>query len=358
MNYKEMLKELFAEADNGKVVIKIPKGEWQYNTQFSAFSGKRDERNIKERSVTFSVTDFDLLTTKVEKYIDLAKSFYKDDKEFFDFDDNSFAKHLAFFMFVNMTNYDLNSVENFVESRTKFLKNQIECGERFIGRFEDGEKVSFDIYARILKNRSNMESPYKFETVLKKDGEKFILPAIHFGFDGEKVTILGVQNLYTNQIDKLSKTLDRYFRKVNKNINPENIESQVSPNAVVAMSIFLKTFKNCNIDKICAKDFMPIRYFSGVECRKNKLKRNLQDENLAIEQADRDQFSMTNRLMYLMLRMGVHFDNIEVNFDDLKNEMNLKIKNRPATKDENIIHQITDSIIEKNVFVKEKERSI
>lgn len=358
MDIKEILKELFKEADNGKVVIKIPKGEWQYNTQFSAYYGKEKTKSIKENAVNFFVQDFDLLAEKVNKYLNIATEFYKDDKDFFDFDDESFAKHLSFFLFVNMTNYDLNFVYNFVDSRTKFLENKIDCKETKLGHFEDGDKVGFDIFSKITKNRSNMESPYKFETILRSGDEKFILPAIHFGFDGQKVTVLGVQNLYKNQIDKLSKTLDRYFRKVNKNIDSENIESQVSPNAVVAMAIFLKVLKDNNIHEVCVKDYMPIRYYSGVECRKVKLRRNLQDENLAYEHADRDQFNMTNRLMYLALRMGVHFDNIDVNLDELKSEMNLKIKNKDCTRDENIIYKITDSVCAKNIVIKNKERNL
>lgn len=346
MNYFEtILRDLFENAKNNKIVIKADGGDWLYKTKFYVKLAGEDV-SLNEDVPYIDIPDLKLLANKSDLYLKETREFYNDDKEYFMVKNFSFDKHLLYFLFVNMTNYDINNVYQYVDNRTRMIKESKNFSGKtyYLGHYSDNTKIDFDIFAKIKKNRSNLETPLDFEINIKKDNQNFFLPTIHFGVENGKVFVAGIQNFYTQQESELAKTLDRYFRKVNKNIESGSLEANVSPNAVVSMAIFFKFLKQHNIKDVEVCDYMPLRYASSLECKKEKFKKQNKNESEVYDLMDKNQFNMTNKLMNLMLRMAVHFDNLLVDYNQTKNQMEIKLTDSETTKNDNIIHKIYDSV--------------
>ncbi|MGN1201455.1 MAG: hypothetical protein ACI4R8_04290 [Candidatus Caccovivens sp.] len=343
MEEKTILTELFNDFRQNRVIIHSKDGLWKYKTKlFVNLEGEEDYK--EDYPFSINIPNFDLLEKKTENYLSKARNFYNEDKDYYEIEDSSYDKHLLFFLFVNMTMYDANDIYNFFDKRSKMLESSKNfVGESFSGHYSDGEKIDFDIKVKIERNRSNMEAPLKFDVVLQKENQSFILPTINFGIAGEQAYIASVQNFHTKQEGELVKTLDRYFRKVNKDIDSESIEANVSPNAVVSMAFFFKFLEQNNIKSVEVPDYMPLRYFTNLESRKIKAIHTAERIDEIYDTMDRDQFNMTNKLMYLMLRMGKHFDNLQVDYDEIRNQMEVIISDNLPTQKDNIIHKVYNS---------------
>ena len=135
------------------------------------------------------------------------------------------------------------------------------------------------------------------------------------------------------------------FRKVNKGIDSEEDIAKVSPNALVSLTIFNAYLKRKCFSKIITPSYMPIRYNSKLI---RNINRNYSDDELEKENelVDRDQFNITNKMMYLLNRYAYHFSDCVSEYDDIKDEMHLKLNDTRVNGD-NIILGI-DNIFSRN----------
>ena len=175
-----------------------------------------------------------MLLTRIEEYLLEARRFYKQDQQYFELNDSSFDEKLIMDLFVNATNFDLDNIERFVKKRTEMLKEKsVQCETACLGEF-----LGNDIVVKISKNKSNLEGPYRFDIIFKKDDEKFNLPRITFGRIKNQMYIYSLQGERKKQENKLAKRIDRYFRKANKGVDMEDeILSQISTNALISCLI-------------------------------------------------------------------------------------------------------------------------
>ena len=122
-----------------------------------------------------------------------------------------------------------------------------------------------------------------------------------------------------------------------------DIISNVSPNALVSFTIFISYLKSLGIKDISASAFRPVRYHASkisgylkyVESEKRK--EFLQKHN-------HNQYNMTNKVLYMFLRYGHHFDNTNVYYDDIMQKINLELTDKNPTENDNIIYQLSSSI--------------
>ncbi|MBQ8615002.1 MAG: hypothetical protein IJ415_00305 [Clostridia bacterium] len=328
---EELINKIFKQAENGLVEIGNDiYGWWKFYVQFS----NNESKKINTGEPAVVIQDKNLFVSRLEKYLKVARKFYKQDKDYFELTDLGFGEKLILDLFVNATNFDLNNVEKYIEQRTQMLLDKsTECGELWLGEYLDCQ-----IVGQIVKNKSNLESPYKFSVYLEKDSERFFLPSVHFGKIDNKLMLYALQGEKEKQENKLAKKLDRHFRKVNKDVDTEDeILSQVSPNALVSLTIFMAYQEIMGAKTAEAVNFMPIRYISNSIVGTRRLNSDEEKEEFLI-QHDRNQFNISNRFFNTLIRYAHHF-NLPVEYDDVLEKLNLKLSTTNTFED-NIVHSI------------------
>lgn len=333
-----LIHDVLSQATKGIVKIKPQDyGFWIYFPRFySKIEGKNSAKTNGKYPI-LDIPDFKLFVNKIENYLNFARKFYKDDKDYFNLNDDEFDKKLFLDLIVNATNIDFAMIYDYIDERTNMLKNPISSDEKLIG-----ELNGFQIYRKITKNRSNIESPYCYNIYIKDSENLFLLPSILFGFGKDKATIMGIQNFGKIKDNPLSKKLDRYFRKLNKNVPEDDIISQVSPNALAALTFFIKDLKENDIKNIKTASFHPVRYHASKVSLLNKNNK----EN--IKKLNQDQHNMTEKFLYTILRYAYHFDNCILNFNNITQEFSIKLEDKNATEKDNIIYSLDKAIFEQN----------
>ena len=215
-------------------------------------------------------------------------------------------------------------------------------------------KTNIGIFADLYKAHAGIEAPVVFLPYFQNtEGDVFYLPSVLFGIekkgDNNSAFVGAVQNFSLVQIDKFSKNMDRFIRKVNSGVDPASIEANVSPKAVVSFVLFMQFMKQLEVSSIHANNFLPIRYYSKVRAIDNApLSKETKDEKQ--EKIDADQFNITNKFMYLFARMKHHFENLQLDYNESGCKMDLNIE---SEQKDNIIYDFVKSAKE---ALNEKEK--
>lgn len=99
---------------------------------------------------------------------------------------------------------------------------------------------------------------------------------------------------------------------------PENI-SDVSPSAILALTIFLKQLSNLEISKVKVVPFLPIRYNAKEQAYKNRIdylltNGRLENKNEMIEYCKNEhlriQNNLTQKFIRNFFRIAYHFPNV------------------------------------------------
>lgn len=340
---EQVLKRVLSQTEKGKIEIgKDNYAKWSFFVKL--FSNESAETNNGELSI--KIQNKEKLIENIKQYLIVAEKFYQNDKFYFDFDDKSFHEKLVLDLFINATNFDLNNFEKYVEQKLLMIKGtDLTCDQ-----FVMGEYLGVDIVGEIRKNSSNLEGPYKFEIVFDNNFESFILPSITFGKINDELFIYCIQGEKEKQTNKLSKQLDRHFRKANKGVDMEDeILSQVSVSALVSLVIFLAHEKKQGVKKINAYNFMPIRYNSNLTAKLNRAKNEELKQEL--EQIhDRNQYNITNKFFNTLIRYAHHF-NLEFEYDDIYEKFELQLTDNEI-KFDNIVFDIENAVLKTNEIEK------
>ncbi len=330
MNVEKIVEKIFSQAEKGEVIIG-DESPWSF---YAKFGKKVNGKTLENFDFPiFEIPNYDLFIEKVSSYLEKAKSFYADDKEYFELSEAAFEEKLFFDLMVNTTDFEQKDIYTTIDRREKMLK-EIPCGEKYIGEYM-GKRV----YCKTSKNRSNIESPHKMIFTFKNEEGEFSLPALNFGIVDDQVYLFAVQNKKAKQTSTLAKKMDRYFRKLNAGVDMEDIVSSVSPNAVASFAIFSSICEKNNIKEIVAQTILPIRYNATLSARE-RLDEDVKIE--AIEQLDKDQFNITNRFSYLFLRHNFHFPSSIADFDESRGVMTMQIDGGERNDGENIIFSLYD----------------
>lgn len=335
-----LLDEVFREAEKGEIIVDKAHSAMVYRARF--FTNIEGSNKTKNSScptlIIHSQKDF---IEKIQKYLEKAIDFYKSSQEYYDLNDRDFNKFLITCLIINAAQGDFNNFSNYVENRT----NQIDGGvlKEFekIKDFEGSELV-----LKTEKLKPNLEAPYKATFSFEGADEKFVLPSILYGVSGNKATIYAVQNMAKEQKNKLSKKLDRYFRKVNKGTLEQDYITEVSPNAVVALTLFIGKMKECGVEQVEAPCIMPLRHQTAVNrahALSNKFLLNKKDRKDLIADQERIAASTTEKFSYLFMRYAHHFKGTDFYYD-AENEKVVLTFHKESVRDDNIIFDIEDFV--------------
>lgn len=339
---QSILDDFFKQTETGFVKIGNEKdGYWHFYISLS--NSLSVEPSQGEQTVV--VRDKNQFVKSISEYLEIAQNFYESDKDYYDLDVRSFHEKLIMDLFVNATNFDFNNIEEYILNRTKMISDKnTQCGTLLLGEFNGCE-----IVANISKNHSYLEGPYKFNVKTVKDEEKFVLPSITFGRIDDKLFLYAIQRTKEAQANKLSKQMDRLFRKANKGVDMEDeILSQISTNALVSLVVFLAHQQEKGITQVEGINFMPVRYDAQLT-KDITFAENEQAETEMTEKHNKNQFNITNKFTNTIMRYAHHFG-LSCEFDDIRETIVMSfIKNGvKLEKIDNIVHEI-DEVVRENI---------
>lgn len=333
---EEILTKILSQSENGKVEIGNENTvRWIYYVRLFNENTKRSNRG----EVAVKIQNRKKLIKSLKEYLILAKEFYQKDKDYYELSEADFHEKLILNLLVNTTNFDLNNIENYVKQRIAMLKEEMDCSSVVLGEYMGSE-----LCVSIVKNVANLEGPYKFQIKFSNMDETYYLPSVTFGRIDDEVFIYCLQGSKGKQTNALAKKLDRHFRKANKGVDMEDeILSQVSVSALVALTIFLAYQKAYGVKKVSAYNFMPIRY--ETTCRTKMLKLNDKiSKRKFLEEHDRNQFNISNKFFYTLIRYAHHFG-IDYDYDDICEKLEFELKNNNIDLD-NIIYDIEQVVLD------------
>lgn len=337
---EQIFDEILAGASEGLVSLPTSNenSSWNFYVRFFESTSK----NLPEDTGLFPVlkiTNKKTLIEKIEDYLSVAREFYLFEKEHWDLSDEGYEKKLIFDLFVNASASDFENFMQFVDLRKELVNRHFSKSPRFLGNYGN-----LEVIGKIEKSMSNLESPYKFEIKMtNNEGDQYVLPKIHFGIDDSKnIHIFAIQNKKELEKTPLFKKLDRHFRAVNKNVDPEDEIANVSPSSLVALTIFASYFESFGMDNLIFHSYMPLRYQS----HKNTADLKTNNIELATQEADRIEFNTTNKLLNCASRFAFHFPNSEFAFDDYSGKAFLKVDtNFPEVEDDENLAKLEENTI-------------
>lgn len=299
---------------------------------------------VDDRLPIWKISNFDRTTDLLDKYIIIARDFYAGDKEYYGFLSSQFDKKLIFDLVVNATSYELENFDEYIEKKIKILRTNVKRETINIGEI-DFPFGKVNAKATIRRTPSKLEGPYKIAITFESELGSFTLPTVTFGLEKDKAHVYAVQAKKEKEENKLAKNLDRYFRKFNKDVDLEELEGKVSPNALASTVVFFEYLKSLGINKVVAPVYMPVRYFSRII--KNEELDNISNEEKQEQEdlIDRDQFNMTNRFSANLLRYSLHFNECKFDFNDITDEINLRlVKTHKKDFSENEIYNFQNQV--------------
>lgn len=340
---REIIESIIDQAKTGRVAIStnIPDSSWSFFTRF--FAVVEGQSNVTNSTYpVLKISNMETFCDVLDEYFDEALKFYDFEKSYFEVNPTQHKQLLFHSLFVNASPYDFENPMQYIQTKTQQLKTPLNEGV-----FEVGQFGEYRIKTKIEKLRSNFESPYRQTFVFESlDGsDSFQLPFVNWGLSGNTAHVYSVQHISKKQESALAKKLDRFLRKLNKDVDPGDEIGQVSPNAVATSALFFAFLKQNGISNIVAPCFAPVRYNGTKVAAYAKLNQGkspspaITTHKSALQWENRNQFSMTNKFMYLFLRYAHHFPETELVFDDARQCMFATLSQTAETGD-NIIYDL------------------
>lgn len=303
-----------------------------YNMAFSTKivdENKRYSCNINDDSVlipTLMIKNKKEFDNLLIEYVNLALEFYDDsnfDEEIINnkLYDKEFGickeKVILSLLFANATLEDFNNPVEFLKKRIDFIYNDLSSSHDF-GYLEI---LKGNLSLTIDKDIINNETPYQMIIKIKsRNGEEFIFPKIKFGISRDTVYIYAIQNKM-NEENNFSKKINRILYKVGEGYNDTNelddIENlkDITASFLVSLNIGISYLYNVGYNKIIVPSILVERWNAKRISNLLKIKcKKLDDENSQKLNNEQEylQLNLTNKLIRTFLRLGCHYNNIDV----------------------------------------------
>ena len=372
---EELFYEIVNEASNSKIIIDgdeycIPFNTIIYNDNKIIFN------NIKENNFpTLIIKDKKIFFQKLKKYLELEILVNRKTNSFLKNIERNKLKQIISYLFVNATTQDFENPIQLIDKYISFLTDNTFSDLNNLKSISmNGLFLDSNIEIKNTIQSVSMETPNKIDLALTKviNGEKFSydIPSISYGIYNNTCYIYSIINpkLENNNLEynkKIKRELykinsgvssnesDEYLKYKNNEIDyyPENI-SDVSPSAVLSLSIFMSLLYSKHITNIKVVPYLPIRYLSR-EIMANSLsntdkKQELNNRNNFIQSNITDKFIRTFR------RISYHLSGTQIKSYpyELDEYMNINL-NDISLKDD-IVNQVYN-IINNEINLKNKK---
>lgn len=298
-----------------------------------AFATKIVDENIEYHSKiendnvlvpTLMIRDKEIFDNLLTEYVDLAMGFYDEtifDDEL-DYRNNETGnricriKTILALLFANATIEDFNNPCEFLRKRINFIQNDI--SDNYNLGYCDAFKGNVSI--EIKKDIINNETPYQMIIKVLSEGEdEFVFPKIKLGISDDIVYVYAIQNR-TNENNSFCKKINRILYKVGEGYNSDYEEDMedlrdVTASFLVALNMCISYLYHNGYNKIVVPSVLNSRWNAKVisNTRKIQLKKLSDDDARDIfDNQDYLQHNLTNKLIRTFLRLGCHYNNIDV----------------------------------------------
>lgn len=265
---------------------------------------------------------FDLLLIE---YVNKAIRFYDDsnfDNELINYtyenNDKKICKEkvILTLLFANAMTEDFNDPCEFLRRRINFIDNDIR------NNYDLGysDILNGNVSILIKEDIINNETPYQMIIkVISENNEEFVFPKIKLGISDNYVYIYSIQNK-EQENTTFNKKINRILYKVGEGFN-DNLENN-EENLKDVTSSFLVSLNMCiaylyanGYTNIIVPSYLIERW--NAKWISNLLK--IKHKNIDIDEAqkifdkqDYIQYNLTNKLVRTFLRLGCHFNNIDI----------------------------------------------
>lgn len=369
---EELFYEIINEASNSKVIIDSD----EYYIPFNTIIYENDKiifNNIKENNYpTLIIKDKKLFFEKLKQYLDLEISINRKTNLFSKNIERNKLKQIISYLFVNATTQDFENPVELIDRYISFLMDDtFNSLNDSIAINMNGLFLDSNVEIKNTIQSVSMETPKKIEMSLSKyiNGEKVLynIPSISYGIVNNTCYIYSIINpkVENNNLE-YSKKIKRELYKINSGVSsneseeylkyknneidyyPENI-SDVSPSAVLSLSIFINLLQNKNITNIKVVPYLPIRYLSrqimADSLFNNDKKQELNIRNNFIQSNITDKFIRTFR------RICYHLSGVDIKSYPYELDEYMNINLSDITLKDDIINQLY-SIINNELSLK------
>ena len=250
----------------------------------------------EEYTPCFIINNIDSFEDSLEEYLKAVKNA---DIKCTRMDKRHSGKYFLFNVWKNATIRDFLEPEDFIRRYTDFILDDTFSKydkETSLGQFEGNS-----VLVQRKQDDYGFETPYIMHIALKKDNSIYNLPWIRYGIakneQGERIAyIYAVQRVERSSDCEYSNKIKKELNRVNGGVKKYR---NITPNALVALSIFIGMLSEEGIKEIRVPDFLIGRYgrFSGVTSQ---------------EECDRIQSNITNKFMRNFLRLSEEFDGFNI----------------------------------------------
>lgn len=328
----------FKQCETGRVQI----DDFFYNIHFTI------NHSLNDNVPVITVKNKELFYSYIKQFISLFNLSQEED----------ILKKLVY-LFSNLSFSDFNNIESYVKRNIDFVQNRL---------FENKNIPFLDQQIEISTKEYYQESPYCFTLNITNCVDKYELPIISYGISNNICYIFAIQDKNLDKNNSYNKKIKRLLYKINSGVYavesveykdykekdssyyPENI-SDVSPSAILSLSIFLKQLSDLGITKVKVVPFLPIRYNAKKEAYKRKINYLIKKDNLSTTEQEeieqkylnehlRIQNNLTQKFLRNFFRINYHFPNVEIYSTPFEMDEYLNINLSGFTKNDDILNEM------------------
>lgn len=321
---------------------------------------------------TLLIKDRNKLSESINKYVSLAKTFYRDDPRLDDTTDKE--KYIISKLLVNTLVTDFSDISNLFDRYSDFLN------DKSLDSFIEPKNIGYssilksNIMVSLEKQSIVEETPNAFSISLVDNDENILykFPDIRFGISKDKAYIYAVQTKDNNE----NKKIERILRKTGEGFdeknterdpvsNPENLYS-VSPWALVALSIAIPIIKNYTGATEFLVPYFLVNRWNSLEISYSLLKEKYKDQTntpfveqllnkkeVQISTHEDTQRNVTDKFIRNFRRLDHHFSNINIDSFQLEMDscLHFKVEDNYICNNSllNEVYSIADIYNEKNI---------
>ena len=317
------------EAANGQINCYV-----YYNIAFSTSVDDKVicECNINNEDVlipTLMIKDKEKFDFLLIEYVKLAMNFYGDrnfpeelrECNFYDANNKVCREKVILAMlFANATIEDFNNPCEFLRKRINFIKNDITC----INELGYSEVLKGNVSLEIKKDIINNETPYQMVIkVMSENNDKYVFPRIKFGISDDIVYVYAIQNHNSDNPDiknPFYKKINRILYKIGEGFSLDEDDSDeklkdITSSFLVSLNMCISYLYSNGYSNIVVPSFLIERWNakSIANLLKAKYKKFTEEETKNLRSMhDGIQQNLTNKLVRTFLRLGCHYNNIDV----------------------------------------------
>ena len=343
---KNLLQELFLEAQKGKVVIDNDEWPISFNTIIYE-DGVEKERYEGEGISTLVIHNEESFLKLLEEYVSLELQMDRKTPRYLE-RDKYHEKAILAYLFVNATPEDFHNPESFIRRRINMLKDKTFSYLDSPIEINGGDIVlDSKVCIERGENPITMETPYRIDFTLRKEEENEVLecklPSIYYGIENGTCYIYSV--LKKKEKEDLSPKTISFHKKINRQLyklneglerdeNDEESILDITHSFLLSLTMFMAMLESNGIEKVNVVPYLPVRYSSRDLLAQSK-------EEL-IERNNFIQTNATNKLIRLFRRYCYHNENAEITAYPYEQGEYLSIRLHPSN--EKIKNEMLDEV--------------